>query len=178
MGLFRAIHHSGLGSPVVSDTERTSRMRVVAWLTICTLGPLVSSPAVGQTNTTSGDAASRLTIERLYSLPNLIGTAPGGFAWSSDGRYVAFLWNDSGHVFRDVWMLDVENPETGPERVTRMPRVGAPPIDPNDPVSAAEAEARLESELGVSSVVWHPDGRRMLVSLRGDLWLVSPGSDL
>ncbi len=40
----------------------------------------------------------KLSIERLYSLPNLIGTAPSGFAWSGDGRHLAFLWNDEGHL--------------------------------------------------------------------------------
>jgi dipeptidyl-peptidase-4 len=98
--------------------------------------------------------------------------------WSADGRYVAFLWNDEGHNFRDVWMLEVENPAGGPERVTWMPHAGAsaPAPAPDDPVAAAEAEIRRQSDRGVNSVVWHPDGRRMLVSLRGDLWLVAPGS--
>ena len=49
----------------------------------------------------------RLTIERLYSLPRLIGTAPKGFAWSRDSQRLAFLWNDEGTNFYDVWTLDV-----------------------------------------------------------------------
>jgi dipeptidyl-peptidase-4 len=134
------------------------------------------SPTVGQTSPPSEAGAPRLTIDRLYSLPSLIGTAPGGFSWSGDGRYVAFLWNDEGHNFRDVWMLDVENLNGGPERVTRMPHSEISATDPDDPVSVAEAEIRHQSDGGVNSAAWHPDGRQMLVSLRGDLWLVAPGS--
>jgi len=31
-------------------------------------------------------ATLRLTIERLYSLPHIIGTAPKGIAWSRDSQ--------------------------------------------------------------------------------------------
>src|SRR5688572_5764058 len=66
-------------------------------------------------------AASRApTLDRLYSLPRLIGTAPRGFAWSGDSKRLAFLWNDEGTNFYDVWMLTVAAPT--PVRVTRMPR--------------------------------------------------------
>ena len=140
------------------------------------LSSSISSPALSQTSPSAEPVVSRLTIDRLYSLPHLIGTAPGGFAWSADGRYVAFLWNDEGRNFRDVWMLDVENPDGGPERVTRMPHSEASATDPDDPVSVAEAESRNESDRGVNTVVWHPDGRQMLLSFRGDLWLAAPGS--
>jgi len=138
-----------------------------------------STPASlpGQTNPTTETGAARLTIDRLYSLPNLIGTAPRGFAWAADGQRVAFLWNDEGHNFHDVWTVDVQNPDSAPERVTWMPR-GEPPVPPSgDPVAAAEVETRLERDRGVSAVVWHPDGHQLLVSFRGDLWLVGPGSE-
>ena len=58
----------------------------------------------GQSAPPSERDASKLTIDRLYSLPNLIGTAPRGFSWSADGRYLAFLWNDDGMNFHDVWI--------------------------------------------------------------------------
>ncbi len=101
--------------------------------------------------------AEKLSIERLYSLPSLIGTAPSGFAWSGDGRYLAFLWNDEGRVFRDVWIVDVEDPDLVPQRVTRMPHA-------------------KERDGGVTSVIWHPDGRRLLIGFRGDLWLTAKGA--
>lgn len=115
-------------------------------------------------------AAQRLTIERLYSLPNLIGTAPDNFAWSTDGQRLAFLWNDEGYPFRDVWVTSVE--ELQPRRVTRLTgAVSAEDLSAEDPLERARAQERFELDRGVSDLVWHPDGRRLLVVLRGDLYL-------
>lgn len=116
----------------------------------------------------------RLSIQRLYSLPRLIGTAPSGFAWSGDGRRLAFLWNDQGHNFRDVWIVDVEDPDLAPERVTRMPH--ADHAAAGDPVDRAAAGERAERDPGVTRVIWHPDGERLLIGFRGDLWLVTQGA--
>jgi hypothetical protein len=66
-------------------------------------------------------AAERLTVESaVTSLPSLIGTAPGGLAWSSDGKELAFLWNDKALPFRDVWVVSVEG--GAPRRVTDLAR--------------------------------------------------------
>lgn len=113
----------------------------------------------------------RLTLERLYSLPHLIGTAPGGFAWSPDSTRLAFLWNDQGENFRDVWMVEISDPELNLRRLTRMPRPAAE-ADANEPVAAARVAEHRERHPGVTSIAWHPDGRRLLASFEGDLWLV------
>jgi dipeptidyl-peptidase-4 len=88
-----------------------------------------------------------------------------------------FLWNDEGRNFRDVWMLDVDVRDGVPQRITRMPRPEAPTADPRDPVAAAEAEVAVQRDRGVSSVLWHPDGRSILMTFHGDLWLVAPGGE-
>jgi dipeptidyl-peptidase-4 len=116
----------------------------------------------------------RLTIDRLYSLPHLIGTAPSGFVWSPDSRQLAFVWNDSGFNFRDVWMIDIEDPELEPRRWTTMPQIERPTPDAfEDPVALAEAEENWEHDRGVSALAWHPDGSHLVVSFHGDLWQVS-----
>ena len=48
-----------------------------------------------------------LSLEMLYAEPSIIGTTPEGMAWSADGRRLAFLWNDAGRSFRDIWVYDV-----------------------------------------------------------------------
>jgi len=116
-------------------------------------------------------AAPSLTLERLYSLPRLIGTAPSGFAWAPDGKRLAFLWNDEGTNFRDVWLFDVGSAQ--PRRATALPR---PHVDPaahrNDSVARRDAEIAVERDEGVSAVAWHPDGRRLVVSFRGKVHLI------
>ena len=54
---------------------------------------------------TSRAADKAPSVERLMSLPNLTGTPPSSPAWSPDGSMLAFLWNDKGYPFRDIWVV-------------------------------------------------------------------------
>ncbi len=115
----------------------------------------------------------RMTIERLYTMPRLIGTAPTGFVWSRDSQRLAFLWNDEGYNFQDVWTVVVPGGE--PVRVTGFPHLE--PKDTDDAIERIELEVRIERDGGVSEVTWHPDGRHLIVIFRGDLYLVAPGKE-
>lgn len=115
----------------------------------------------------------RLDIDSLYSLPSLIGTAPRGMAWSSDSKAIAFLWNDEGTNFLDVWTTDAAG--SPPVRVTRMPRPVMPA--PSTDYAVLQARSRAEQDGGVASVQWRPGRRELLFAFRGDLWRVVPGSE-
>jgi dipeptidyl-peptidase-4 len=114
-----------------------------------------------------------LTLERLYSLPWLSGTAPEAPTWSPDSQRVAFLWNDDGGNFRDVWLARVAG--GAPVRVTTMPR---PPLATasRDDVEALAANARAETDPGVTSLAWTGDGRWLVYAFRGHAYRVEPGS--
>ena len=118
----------------------------------------------------SGQDARRLTIDRLYSLPRLIGTAPKGFAFSPDSRKLAFLWNDEGTNFYDVWAIEVANPL--PLRLTRMPRPSGnlSVHPPSGALADMKTAVRAEGDPGVTELTWHPDGDRVLFTLGGDLY--------
>jgi len=47
-----------------------------------------------------------LTLEMLYCEPSIIGTRPIAATWSPDGSRLAYLWNETGHTFRDLWVWD------------------------------------------------------------------------
>ena len=113
-------------------------------------------------------SASRHTIERLYSLPSLIGTAPRGLTWSPNGQRLAFLWNDAGGNFLDVWVVGVDSPEW-PARWTRLERPSVQPKE--DPYETAVEMERVERDAGVSGILWHPDGERIVFSRGGDLFV-------
>ena len=126
-----------------------------------------------QLNRVPADAQARggraPTLERLYSLPRLIGTAPKGAAWSADSRRLAFLWNDEGTNFYDVWVTRIDAPK--PSRVTRMPRSQPGPADATD-ADVIRRNVDAERDAGVQAVAWHPDGTRLLVTFRGNLYVV------
>lgn len=116
--------------------------------------------------------AKKLTIDRLYSLPWLVGTKPQSPQWSPDSRKLAFLWNDEGTNFYDVWMTGVTTPK--PVRITSMPRPDRPP-DPATDIAKLEQVARAETDRGVSAVIWAPDGKHLLFNFHGLLYSVLPG---
>ena len=109
-----------------------------------------------------------LTLERLYRLPSLIGTRPESPVWSPDSQRLAFLWNDAGMPFLDVWVVDTAAGNR-PVRLTRMPHPEAP-ADPGVDVAKLEAQARFETDHGVGSVAWAADGKRLFFTLHGRLY--------
>jgi dipeptidyl-peptidase-4 len=115
-------------------------------------------------------AAERLTVESaVTSLPSLIGTAPSGLAWSSDGKELAFLWNDKALPFRDVWVVSVEG--GAPRRLTDLARDSPGSTAPStDPVRSLAEALQQRTRRGVSEVAWTPDGRSLVFGFQGDLF--------
>jgi dipeptidyl-peptidase-4 len=142
------------------------------------LGLALGLPVTAGANATSATAevspapSEKLTIERLYSLPWVIGTRPESPQWSPDSRHVAFLWNDEGTNFYDVWLTDVATAK--PVRITSMPRPPSP-ADPGKDMAKLEQVARAETDRGVSEVLWAPDGKQLIFNFHGQLYAVLPG---
>jgi len=111
-----------------------------------------------------------LTLERLYQYPRLEGTAPVGAKWSRDSRKLAFLWNDKGYSFRDLWVYDVAT-----QKLTRLTELE----QPRDLWTELEAEKDpklkkyLPPETGLSGFEWAPDSTRLAFAFRGELYLVA-----
>ena len=164
-------------TPTLSMFRSAGSRTLMAWSSILlvTWAFPFDNPAWASPDARSPE--TRLTIDRLYSLPSLIGTEPRGFAWSNDGRNLAFLWNHAGFNFRDIWIIDTDDPQLQPRRVTSMPPLEIDSGDQGDPLAAARAAARQDRDPGVTAVSWHPNGRQMLATFRGDLWLIDGASE-
>ncbi len=119
----------------------------------------------------SGQSAG-LTIERINALPSFTGTAPSQATWSPDSSHLAFLWNDSGWPFRDIWVVPAGGGQ--PTRITDLNRTHPAPegTDP-DPVGSLALRAAARARPGVSSFVWAPGGTALAFLYRGDIFRVN-----
>jgi dipeptidyl-peptidase-4 len=131
------------------------------------MAALAALTALAAGGMTSRAQTPALTVERIASLPSLIGTAPTAPAWSPDSTRVAFLWNDQGMPFRDVWVADAAT--ATPARLTRFADDQAPPAADDVSLRGLIARQAGRANGGVSELVWAPDGRSLVISYRGDL---------
>ena len=96
-------------------------------------------------------------LNMLYSTPSIIGTTPRAVVWSGDGNHVAFLWNDAGRAFRDVWTYSLKTGEK--RRVTTQ----------------ADGVSPDQRHSGISEVVWlDRGGEQIAYVLNGDLYQQGP----
>ncbi|MEA3196183.1 MAG: dipeptidyl-peptidase 4, partial [Gammaproteobacteria bacterium] len=125
----------------------------------CLLLILFAIPAV------AGD----LTLERIFADPSLNGPTPRGVKVSPDGRRVGLLRGRATDQHQlDLWTYDVK---TGRLEL----RVDSTQLSPKENLSDAE-RARRERERtadyhGIVDYDWAPDGRHVLFTLGGDLYL-------
>ncbi len=148
------------------------RVRLYLLLALCTLTCVAQPPQVS-------NSSKRLDLDRLYTLPSIIGTTPASPVWSPDSRHLAFLWNDSGMPFLDIWLAETpaDRPSAPPLRLTNMPHPG-PPQNPGTDTDKLEQQARFETDHGISALAWTADSRHLLFLLHGQLFELSvvPGS--
>jgi dipeptidyl-peptidase 4 len=149
-------------------TETQRRTFFSGCLVVC----LFAFAADGFAQNTSNSSTKKLTIDRLYSLPWIIGTKPENPVWSPDSQRLAFLWNDEGTNFYDVWLADEKTGK--PVRLTSMPRPESP-ADAGTDIKKLEQVARAETDQGVSAVIWAPDGAHLIFTFHGQLYLLLPG---
>ncbi len=118
--------------------------------------------------------APTLTVERVAALPSLIGTPPSSVTWSPDASRLAFLWNDGGSPFRDLWI--VQGDGRGLRRVTALQTTDPAPPPPDGPsTDALAARVAARARGGISEVAWDgPDA--LLFVHRGRLFKVAAGA--
>ncbi len=123
-----------------------------------TLAPAAASAAALTASATAvtSASASPITLEMLYNTPSIIGTSPENYAWSTDSKELAFLWDDSGRNIRDVWVYSVA---TGQKRQVSFNGKDVP-------------AATLDGGGGVSQVVWLAPGKGLVYTLAGKLYAV------
>ena len=132
--------------------------------------------------TSASAQPATLTIDRIVSsAPSLTGTSPTQPAWSPDGRWLAFLWNDAGRPRRDLWIVGAA--DSVPRRLTTEGAgefVWAPDGQSllmlhGDRISRVSLDGRALVQLpagpgAASDLSMSPDGRTLAYLSKGDLW--------
>jgi dipeptidyl-peptidase-4 len=115
-------------------------------------------------------SAERLTLDRIHADPALSGPGVRSLSVSPDGEHVTFLRGRTDNQFQlDLWEFNMKD-----KTMRRL--VDSKQLVPNEHLSLEEKarreRARTASLSGILSYSWSPDGKRLLVPIAGDLYLV------
>ena len=133
----------------------------------------------------SSGNGQNLTVRDIMAEPSIAGMRVEGEKISIDGRAVAFLWSAAGREPRDLYVVST----SGGEEPRLLVRAVDKPQETRPESGATRDEARTGEqreervmqrdtaqqarEQSVSGIEWSPDGRRLLFSKSGDLYIVA-----
>ncbi|MFN8219779.1 MAG: prolyl oligopeptidase family serine peptidase [Fimbriimonadales bacterium] len=145
-----------------------------------------------------------LTLDDLYPEKPLTGKTARGMSWSSDDRYVAYVWNPYDDKGSDIWVYDtVEKKATRITSIDMMApfdrdtlktkeRYQREKDDENkrrglsgDELKKFEEEVKKRKEKeertgdysGISEFEWSHTGHDLLFTFKGDVYRLTVGSD-
>ncbi|WP_346837450.1 S9 family peptidase [Microbulbifer sp. SAOS-129_SWC] len=113
-------------------------------------------------------SAEQLTIERIFSDPELNGTSPRALEYSPDGSRVTFLQGREDDYNRyDLWEYNIADGKT---RIL----VNSDSLHKGKEVLSDEEKARRERQRiygsGIMEYTWSEDGKSLLFPLAGDVY--------
>ncbi len=115
-----------------------------------------------------------LSLLRAYMQPSIRGREPQGFAWSRDDKQIAYLWNEKGWGFNEVWVLDVSTGDRW--QVSAFEAIEL--ANARDANEDKDAESRKTDDEIVEEVhrrggagfpTWGVDGK-LYIPWAGDIW--------
>jgi dipeptidyl-peptidase-4 len=101
---------------------------------------------------------------------------PGAIAWSPDDRLVTFLWSPDGTLTRRLYAVDAE---TGERALLVEPPGGGATEENISLEEKLRRERQRQRELGVTQYAWARHANRIIVPLRGEIYVQDgPGAPL
>lgn len=112
--------------------------------------------------------AQELVLDKLFTRPYVWGTTPSQMTWAKHAHVLAFLWNEKGGAFRDLYAYDADQ-----KRLTRLTdlELVKDPINVGDEEQDEHEKNYLLPQLGLNSFDISEDGKRIVFSYKGDLYL-------
>jgi dipeptidyl-peptidase 4 len=140
---------------------------VEVWMRAWLIGLAVSIAAPAMADETP---APKLTLERVFASPNLVGPAPRALKLSPDGSLLTSLRPRADDRERfDLWAVDTT---TGAARMlVDSTKFGGGEISEAEKMQ--RERARIGGTKGIVSYDWAPDGKSLLVPLDGDLYVAT-----
>lgn len=127
------------------------------------------SPETSSKTPSAREAPGSMAIEQVAKYP-LPGTAiPGGFSFSHDGKWLTYLASPDRSLTRELYAEAVDG--DGSRQVMFRPPEGGATEENLSPEEKLQRERRRERALGVTRYYRASDSERVLVPLRGDLWI-------
>jgi dipeptidyl-peptidase-4 len=115
-------------------------------------------------------AAEKLTLDRIHADPSLSGPGVRSLKVSPDGARVTFLRGRDDNQFQlDLWEYNLKDKTT--HRLVDS-KILVPEENLSDAEKARRERARTASLKGILSYSWSPDGKRLLVPIAGNLYLI------
>jgi len=113
-------------------------------------------------------AVPELPLEAVvtYPLPGM--AIPGAIAWSPDDRLITCLFSPDRGLTRQLYAFD---PETGERRLLLAPTDGGATEENISLEEQLRRERLRQRELGVTQYAWARRFNRILVPLRGDIYI-------
>lgn len=116
-------------------------------------------------------AEQRLSIERIFSAPDLTTPAPNNLKFSADGNFIGYLrGSENSPKVNDLWVYDIRA-----QQHRRLVAASELVADPTA-MSAAERARRERLRIRASGIVdyqWDSTGQQLLIPIAGQLFLVA-----
>jgi len=133
----------------------------------------VFGPALADEDGDETSSPATLTVEQITGLPRVDGTPPARPVWSPQSDRVAFLWNDEGMPFRDLWVVAAG--EDTPTRLTHLApeadEIAMPPESTS--LEALSDQLAKRHDSGLSDLFWGSDGDTIRFIRGGRLYEVN-----
>ena len=112
--------------------------------------------------------AEKLTIDRLFSDPSILGKAPSSLKISPDGSRVTFLrGKDEDYLQQDLWSYELASGETSMLVDSRALYSGDENL--SDEEKARRERQRIQGR-GIIEYFWSEDGLALVFPVNGDLY--------